>query len=216
MVVQSEPQRVLEIISLFKKKYPEARIALNFSSPLELLIATILSAQCTDERVNEVTKGLFIKYPTAKAFAEADLAELEQDIRPTGFFRNKAKSIKTCCRQLEQEFHGKVPNRMEELTKLAGVGRKTANVILGNAFHIPGIVVDTHVKRVAARLGLTKQKDPYKIEQELNAIVPENEWIQFSHLLIFHGRQICKAPKPLCPICPVAKLCPSYSLFVQK
>lgn len=210
-----EPQRIKEIISILKQTYPEAKTALRFSSPLELLIATILSAQCTDERVNKVTETLFARYPSAKAYADADLAELEEDIRSTGFFRSKAKNIKACCELLENKFHAQVPDRMEDLTQLAGVGRKTANVVLGNAFSIPALVVDTHVKRVAARLGLTRQKDPDKIEQELNEIIPQEEWIQFSHLLIFHGRQICKAPKPLCPKCPLARLCPSYSLFVH-
>lgn len=210
MTGHSEQERIFEIISILKKRYPEAKTALHFSTPLELLVATILSAQCTDERVNKVTEGLFAKYPSAKSYSEADLAELEKDIRSTGFFRNKAKSIKDCCEQLGKKFQGQVPNQMEDLIQLPGVGRKTANVILGNAFHIPGIVVDTHVKRVAARLGLVHQKNADKIEQELNEIIPQHEWIQFSHLLIFHGRQVCKAPKPLCSICPLAGLCPSY------
>jgi endonuclease-3 len=211
----SELQRINEVISILKKTYPDAKTALRFSSPLELLIATILSAQCTDERVNKVTEKLFVKYPSAQGYAQADLAELEQDVRSTGFFHNKAKNIKACCEYLESKFHGEVPNRMEDLTQLPGVGRKTANVVLGNAFDIPGLVVDTHVKRVAARLGFTRQKDPDRIEQELIKIIPREGWTQFSHLLIFHGRQICKAPKPLCPICPVAELCPSYSLFMH-
>ncbi|MEW6381289.1 MAG: endonuclease III [bacterium] len=206
----AESERISEIISILKSTYPEAKTALRFSSPLELLISTILSAQCTDERVNKVTRTLFAKYPSAKAYARADLAELEEDIRPTGFFHNKARNIKACCEHLEEKFQGEVPNRLEDLTQLPGVGRKTANVVLGNAFNIPGLVVDTHVKRVAGRLGLTSQKDPDKIEQELMSIIPREEWIQFSHLLIFHGRAICKAPKPSCPICPVARLCPSY------
>lgn len=209
-----QQEHLTELISILKSTYPEAKIALNFSSPLELLIATILSAQCTDTRVNEVTKNLFHKYPSAKALAEADLGELEEDIRSTGFFRNKARNIKACCTLIMEKFDGKVPNRLDDLVLLPGVGRKTANVILGNAFQIPGLVVDTHVKRVAARLGLAHSKDPDKIEQELNALIPQSEWIQFSHLLIFHGRQICKAPKPRCPKCPLAKLCPSYLLFV--
>ncbi|MEW5801528.1 MAG: endonuclease III [bacterium] len=213
MKIDAEPERIAKIISILKKTYPDAKTALHFSSALELLIATILSAQCTDTRVNEVSEKLFVKYPSAKAYAKADLTELEQDIRPTGFFHNKAKNIKACCELLESKFHGEVPEKIEDLTRLPGVGRKTANVVLGNAFHIPALVVDTHVKRVAARLGLTSQKDPDKIEQELMKIIPREEWTLFSHLLIFHGRQICKAPKPLCPRCPVAELCPSYSLF---
>jgi len=212
-ITPDDSKRISELISILKATYPEAKTALRFSSPLELLIATILSAQCTDERVNMVTKSLFAKYPSAKAYAQAKLAELEQDIRPTGFFHNKAKNIKACCEQLEEKFHGLVPNRLEELTKLPGVGRKTANVVLGNAFNIPALVVDTHVKRVASRLGLTSQKDADKIEQELMGIIPREEWILFSHLLIFHGRRICKAKTPSCPICPVAKLCPSYCTF---
>ncbi len=215
MKTNPEPDRVKEIISILKKTHPDAKTALRFSSVLELLIATILSAQCTDTLVNKVTEKLFVKYPSAQRYAQADLAELEQDIRSTGFFHNKAKNIKACCEHLESKFHGQVPNRIEDLTQLPGVGRKTANVVLGNAFNIPALVVDTHVKRVAARLGLTRQKDPDKIEQELIRIIPQEEWTQFSHLLIFHGRQICKAPKPLCPRCPVADLCPSYSLFVR-
>lgn len=215
MKINFEPDRVKEVISILKKTYPDAKTALRFSSSLELLIATILSAQCTDKRVNMVTEKLFIKYPSAQSYAQADLAGLEEDIRSTGFFHNKAKNIKACCEQLEKTFHGEIPHRIEDLTQLPGVGRKTANVVLGNAFNIPALVVDTHVKRVAARLGFTRQKDPDKIEQELIKIIPIEEWIQFSHLLIFHGRQICKAPKPLCPRCPVAELCPSYSLFVH-
>lgn len=212
MALNSEPNKIDKIIALLKKTYPEAKTALRFSTPLELLIATILSAQCTDARVNQVTEKVFAKYPTAKAYAEADLAELEQDIRSTGFFRNKAKSIKACCEQLEKRFQGTVSNRMEDLVKLPGIGRKTANVILGNAFHIPGIVVDTHVKRVTARLGLTNQKNPDKIEIDLNKIIPQDEWILFSHVIIFHGRQICKAPKPSCSICPLVEFCPKIGV----
>ncbi|MGA1874277.1 MAG: endonuclease III [bacterium] len=213
---QSEQQRIHDLIVLLKKAYPEVKTALRFSSPLELLIATILSAQCTDERVNKVTEALFRKYPSTRAYAEADLAELEQDIKSTGFFHNKARNIKACCEQLERRFQGRIPSRLEDLVQLPGVGRKTANVILGNAFQVPAMVVDTHVKRVSARLGLTRQKDPDKIEQELMAIIPRSEWIQFSHLLIFHGRRICKAPKPSCPICPVAHLCPSYKAYMEQ
>jgi endonuclease-3 len=213
---QSEQQRIHDLITLLKKTYPEAKTALRFSSPLELLIATILSAQCTDERVNKVTETLFRKYPSTGAYAEADLAELEQDIKSTGFFHNKAKNIKACCEQLERRFQGQIPPRLEDLVQLPGVGRKTANVILGNAFQVPSVVVDTHVKRVSARLGLTRQKDPDKIEQELMGIISRPEWIQFSHLLIFHGRRICKAPKPSCPICPVAHLCPSYNAYMKQ
>ncbi len=207
MEKQALQKRVKEIIKILSKEIPDSRIALKFSNPLELLIATILSAQCTDAKVNQVTADLFKKYRSAKDYAEVDLTKLEEDIRPTGFYRNKAKSLQKCCRELVTRFGGKVPQTLEELVGLPGVGRKTANVILGNAFGIPGIVVDTHVQRVSQRIGLTKNEDPVKIEFDLMEIVPREEWTHFSTLLIWHGRKICIARKPLCEICPIRKLC---------
>jgi endonuclease III len=203
----SNQKRVKEIIKILSKEIPNSRIALKFSNPLELLIATILSAQCTDVKVNQVTADLFKKYRTAKDYAEVNLEKLEEDIRPTGFYRNKAKSVQKCCQELVARFGGKVPQTLEELVTLPGVGRKTANVILGNAFGVPGIVVDTHVQRVSQRIGLTKNDDPVKIEFDLMEIVPKEEWTHFSNLLIWHGRKICVARKPLCEICPIRKLC---------
>ncbi|MDY6951252.1 MAG: endonuclease III, partial [Thermodesulfobacteriota bacterium] len=176
-------------------------------TPLQMLIATILSAQCTDVRVNEVTKTLFKKMRTAKDYTDVPLAELEEMIRPTGFFRNKAKNIKGCCTMLVNDYGGKVPKTMEELVKLPGVARKTANVVLGSSFGIPGIVVDTHVKRLSQRMGLTKEKDPVKIEFDLMALIPKANWIDFSHQMIWHGRSLCPARKPKCPECPLMKLC---------
>lgn len=201
---------VREYIRLFKKYYPDAHCALHHSNPEELLVATILSAQCTDDRVNIVTKTLFKKYPTIKDYAKADIAELEQDIRSTGFYKNKAKSIKAMATIVSEKYKGKVPRTLEELVELPGVGRKTANVVLGNSFGIAsGIVVDTHVTRLSNRLGLTKHKsDAVKIEKDLIKIVPEKDWIQFSHWLIVHGRQVCKARKPQCEVCFLQEICP--------
>ncbi len=201
--------RAIKVFDLLSKEYPSAKTALYFRTPVELLIATILSAQCTDTRVNQVTKDLFKRYHSAMDFAQADLSELEDVVRPTGFFHNKAKAIKTCCQEILERHGGELPNTMEDLTQLTGVGRKTANVILGNTFGIPGIVVDTHVKRLSHRLGLTQNKDPVKIEFDLMDLLPEERWTPFSHLLIFHGRKICAARKPLCPSCSLADLCPS-------
>jgi len=207
MKKESITKRVKEIIKILSKEIPDSRIALKFSNPLELLIATILSAQCTDVKVNQVTEGLFKKYRSARDYAEADLAEFEEDIRPTGFYRNKAKSILKCCQELVARFGGKVPETLEELVTLPGVGRKTANVILGNAFDIPGIVVDTHVHRVSQRIGLTKKDDPIKIELDLIQIVPKEEWTHFSNLLIWHGRRTCVARNPLCEQCSIRRSC---------
>jgi endonuclease-3 len=179
-----ETKRLKEIMKILSGVIPDARIALKFSNPLELLIATILSAQCTDIKVNQVTSDLFKKYRSAKAYSEVPLAELEKDIRPTGFYRNKAKSIQKCCQELVNRFGGGVPKTLEDLVTLPGVGRKTANVILGNAFGIPGIVVDTHVRRLSQRIGLTKNQDPVKIEFDLMKIVPQEEWTHFSNLLV--------------------------------
>ena len=210
MNTRDAKQRIRPIIRKLKKQYPEAATALEHGDPLELLVATILSAQCTDARVNLVTKDLFKKYRTADDYANADPRVFEQEIRSTGFFRNKTKSIIGMAQALVERHGGMVPSSMKELTALPGVGRKTANVVLGNAFGVDeGIVVDTHVKRLANRLELTSETDPVKIEQDLVQIVPKRDWTVFSHLLIHHGRQICSARTPKCEICPVNALCPS-------
>jgi endonuclease-3 len=200
-------ERAIALDKALKKIYPEAKISLDFTNPLELLVATILSAQCTDERVNKVTASLFKKYKTAKDYANAASAELEEDIHSTGFYKNKAKAICNCCSALTERHGGKVPSTMEELTALSGVGRKTANVILGNAYGIPGVVVDTHVGRISRRLDLTKEDDPEKVERDLMAILPKEDWVGFSHRVIQFGRQTCKAQKPLCGACPIFDLC---------
>jgi endonuclease-3 len=204
---QSDQRRVSEIIKILSKEIPNSRIALKFSNPIELLIATILSAQCTDVKVNQVTADLFKKYRSAKDYAESNLVTLEEEIRPTGFYRNKAKSIQRCCQELIKRFGGEIPKTLEELVTLPGVGRKTANVILGNVFGIPGIVVDTHVHRVSQRIGLTKNDDAVKIEFDLMKTVPKEEWTHFSNLLIWHGRKTCVARKPLCGTCSIRKWC---------
>ncbi len=201
-------ERAVEVLDILEKTYPHARIALDFSNPLELLVATVLSAQCTDVRVNQVTPVLFTRYRTARAYAEADLQELEGLIRSTGFFRNKARALVGAGQVLDEKHGGKVPETIEDLTALPGVGRKTANVILGNAYGIPAMVVDTHVKRVSGRLGWTRHRDPVKIEADLCSLLPRERWTDTSHLLIWHGRGICKALTPQCSICPVAHLCP--------
>ena len=199
-----------ETIARLKSAYPDARTALDWTNPLELLVATILSAQTTDVRVNLVTPNLFAKYPTAADYARADPAELEEAIRPTGFFRNKAKSLQGMARALVEDHGGEVPRTMAELVALPGVGRKTANVVLGNAFSIDeGVVVDTHVRRLSNRLGFTDQKDPEKIERDLMETVPREDWTVFSHLLILHGRSVCKSRKPECENCTLNDLCPS-------
>jgi endonuclease-3 len=199
--------RINNILKILKTSYPHVKTALKYKNPLEMLIATILSAQCTDVRVNEVTRVLFKKLKTADDYATVPVEDLEAMIRPTGFFRNKAKSIQGCCAALVQKHGGKVPDTLEALVKLPGVGRKTANVVLGSAYGVPGIVVDTHVKRLSRRIGLTDEKDPVKIEFDLMPLIPKKEWINFSHRLIWHGRQICHARKPKCPQCPLVKLC---------
>lgn len=199
-----------EILARLKREYPESRCSLNFESPLQLLVATVLAAQCTDERVNQATPALFRRCPTAREYAEIPLPDLEELVRTTGFFRNKARAVQNLGRTLITEHGGEVPSTMDELKALPGVGRKTANVVLGNAFgQNVGIVVDTHVQRLSRRLGLTEQTDAEKIERDLLPLVPQDDWTLWSHLLIDHGRKICKARKPECPICPVADLCPS-------
>lgn len=201
-------KRAKQIDKRLAKVYPHAETALDYKTPLQLLIATILAAQCTDKRVNELTPGLFKKYKSAKDFANADREDLEEDIRPTGFFRQKAKSIMNCCKKIVEEHDGNVPRTREEMVKLPGVGRKTANVVLGDCFDVPGIIVDTHMKRVSQRLGLTKNSDPTKIEFDLMDILPEDRWTPFSHEITLHGRNTCVARKPRCPDCEVENLCP--------
>jgi len=208
--VNPSPAPVPEVVARLKSEYPDARTELDWANPLELLVATMLSAQTTDVQVNRVTQSLFAKYRTAEDYAHADPSELEEDIRPTGFYRNKARSLRNMADALVEEHGGEVPSTMQELVALPGVGRKTANVVLGNAFGVDeGIVVDTHVRRVSGRLGLTENKDPVKIEQDLMKVVPEAEWTVFSHLLILHGRRTCKARKPDCPNCILNDICPS-------
>lgn len=199
--------KIRAILKLLAAHYPEAKCTLGFANPLELLVATVLSAQCTDERVNLVTPEVFRKYRTAADYAGAPLSDLEEAFHSTGFFRQKAKSIQQLCQTLVDKFDGHIPPSLDELVKLPGIGRKTANVILGNAFGIPGIVVDTHVGRVSQRLGLTTNKDPVKIEFDLMALVPQAQWTHFSHQLISHGRQICTAKKPKCPDCFLLPRC---------
>jgi len=202
--------RVLKIIELLEKEYPKAKTALHYTSPLEILVATILSAQCTDKRVNIVTKSLFKKYRIAEDYANADLAELEEAVRSTGFYKNKAKNIKRSGRMLVEKFNSQVPRTMNELLELPGVARKTANIVLSNAYGvIEGIAVDTHVRRLSKRLGLTENKNPDKIEADLMLIVPKNHWKRITDLLIFHGRNVCMARKPKCGACVLNKICPS-------
>lgn len=203
-------EQVHAIIAELRRLYPEAACTLNYTNPLQLLIATQLSAQCTDERVNIVTERLFKKYHTVEDFANASQEELEQDIRSTGFYRNKARNIRAACQRIISEYGGEVPRTMSDLLSLAGVARKTANVVLGNAFGVVvGFVVDTHVGRLSRRLGWTKNTDPTKVEQDLMRIIPQQDWLDLSHLLIFHGRAICMARKPLCARCTLNHLCPS-------
>lgn len=202
-------ERVKKILPLLKKAYPDAKTALNFSNPLELLIATILSAQCTDVRVNMVTKDLFKKYRSASDWAAADIKQIESAIKTTGFYRNKARSIKAACTDIARQHNNAVPDTIEELVKLSGVGRKTANVVLGNAFGEPAIACDTHVIRLSRRLGLSDNSDAVKLEFDLAELVPRSCWTLFSHLLILHGRNICKARKPDCKNCLISQHCPS-------
>jgi endonuclease-3 len=202
-------ERIKAILPILKKTYPDARIALHYANPLELLIATILSAQCTDERVNIVTEKIFKKYRNAEDWAKADLKEIESDIRSTGFYHNKALNIRQACNVIVGRFAGKVPDNMDDLVSLSGVGRKTANVVLGGAFGRPAITCDTHVIRLSRRLQLSQNSNPVKLEFDLADIIPRESWMLFSNLLIFHGRNICMARKPSCPVCPIAQFCPS-------
>lgn len=202
-------ERVKRIFPVLEKIYPRARTALRFVNPLELLVATILSAQCTDARVNMVTKEVFKKYRSAEDLAKADVKEIESEIKSTGFYHNKAVNIKGACAKIAEQFGGKVPDKMEELITLPGVGRKTANVVLGNAFGVPAIACDTHVIRLSRRLGLSANNNAVKLEFDLAEIVPEKDWTAFSHLLIFHGRNVCRARKPDCENCQICKYCPA-------
>lgn len=206
-----QKERIQKVLELLDEYYGTDIICyLDHENAWQLLIATILSAQCTDARVNLVTKELFVKYPGVEAFAGADLAELEQDIRSTGFYHNKAKNIIACCRDLMHKFGGEVPSSIEDLTSLAGVGRKTANVIRGNIYHEPSIVVDTHVKRISKKLGFTKEEDPVKIEFDLMKVIPKDHWILYNLQIIALGREICKAPVPRCEMCFLKEYCPEY------
>ena len=207
--LRQKQARLVQIHKRLAAAYPDAHCTLNFKNPLQLLVATILAAQCTDVRVNIVTRKLFTKYRTAKAYAQADPLLFQKDIASVGLFRNKTKSILDCTRLLLDRYSGKVPNTIEDLLTLPGVGRKTANVILGNVFGIPGIVVDTHVGRLSQRLGITEQTSPDKIERDLMPLLPKNRWTIFSHLLVFHGRRVCLARKPDCANCTLNDICPS-------
>ncbi len=209
-IAEAERARARQIVALLRQTYPDARCSLNFTTPLELLVATILAAQCTDERVNAVTAKLFLKYRVAADYADAPIEELEQAIRSTGFYRNKAKNVQAMARLLVREYGGQVPPAMDDLLRLPGVARKTANVVQGEAFqHVEGVVVDTHVGRITRRLGLTKEDDPPKVERDLMAVIDQPDWLNFSHLLIYHGRAVCKAPSPTCPGCVLLDLCPT-------
>jgi endonuclease-3 len=210
--IEEKRRRASAVFRRLARAYPDARCSLDYSSPLELLVATVLSAQCTDVRVNLVTPALFARFPDVEAFATAQGSELEKAIQSTGFFRNKARSIIACCQKLAAEHGGKIPATMEELVQLPGIGRKTANVVLGTAFGIPGITVDTHVGRLSRRLGLTGETDPEKVERDLMRLIPKKEWTSFSHRLIYHGRQVCFARKPNCPGCRLASLCPKVGV----
>jgi endonuclease III len=210
--LKQKKDRVKRIFEILDPLYTYEKTALEYRTPLELLIATILSAQCTDRQVNEVTKTLFKKYRKAEDYVKSPISELEGDIRPTGFYKNKAKSLKGCCQALLDLYGGVVPSTMEELLKLPGVGRKTANCVLGAVFNVPGVVVDTHVKRLAARLGLTNNDNPDKIELDVQELLPPEQWRRFSDILIYHGRAICKARKPDHDRCPIFRLCPSRGL----
>ncbi len=212
----TKKERYIKIKEILDREYPDATCSLHYKKPHELLIATILAAQCTDKRVNQVTKGLYKKYPDIKAFAEANYDELSEDIKSTGFFRNKAKNIIACAKKIVSDFNGEVPSDFDSLTSLAGVGRKTAGVVLGDAFSDPHLVIDTHAKRLAKRMGFTKAEDPYKVELDLAKIVPKKEQADFCHELVFHGRAVCTARKPKCEICPVNEYCKNALVFLAK
>jgi len=213
MTAVAEPirQRALQVVEHLAAAYPDAKCSLDYAGPFQLLIATMLAAQCTDERVNQVTPALFARFPTPAAFAEASLPEIETAIRSTGFFRNKARHIQGASRMIVEEFDGETPQAMADLLKLPGVARKTANVVMGNGYgQVEGVIVDTHVGRISRRLGLTTADDPVRVEQDLMALLPQSEWLAFNHRVIEFGRAICKAPRPHCAGCRLAELCPSY------
>jgi len=210
--LSSKSKQARAIYALLKRRYPNVHCELNFNSPFQLLVATVLSAQCTDKRVNMVTRDLFKVYPSAKAMSQANIRELQELIKPTGFFRAKAKNIKGLSLQILEEFNGRVPRTIEELTKLPGVGRKTANVVLGHAFNTPGITVDTHFGRLSRRFGWTQEEDPVKVEFEVGELIPQKEWTNLSQRMIWHGRRICHSRKPACGACPLSRLCPSYGM----
>ena len=215
--MKSVEKRVRGIIRVLQKAYPDSRTALRYKTPLQLLISTILSAQCTDERVNQITPSLFSKYRKASDFANADRNVLEQEIRSAGFYKNKAKNIVSTCEKIVAEFGGEVPDSMEKLITLPGVARKTANIVLSTCFgKAEGIAVDTHVRRLAERLGLSKNEDPVKIEQDLMSIVPKKDWLDFNYMIVNHGRKVCKARKPLCDECVIRKFCPGKNLVVSE
>lgn len=199
--------RAVKIIRVFKKSYPRAHTTLEYKDPLQLLVSTILAAQSTDVKVNEITKDLYRKYRNVEDFANADLKELEKEIKPLGFFRNKSNNIKNACRMIVEEYSSKVPDNIDDMLRLPGVGRKTANLVLGDAYGIPGIVVDTHCKRLSNRIGFTQNKDPEKIERDLNKVIPRDDWNLFCHQLVYHGRAVCKARKPGCEDCEVIRYC---------
>ncbi|GBD36650.1 Endonuclease III [bacterium HR36] len=213
---QQRRELARKVVETLRRLYPEAKCSLNYRTPLELLVATILSAQCTDERVNQVTPALFARFRTAADYANADPKELENYIRSTGFYRAKTRNIMACCRALVEKHAGELPRTLEALTQLPGVGRKTANVVLGTVWGIPGIVVDTHVKRLARRMGLTRHTDPDKIERDLMELIPQEEWVAFGHRMIYHGRQVCLARNPKCDQCPLNSFCPKVGVKRKK
>jgi len=207
----TDNEKIIQIISIFDRLYPNAECSLEYHSPLQLLISTQLAAQCTDARVNIVAKNLYNKYKTAEDFANADLEELEADVKSTGFYRNKSKNIIACCKILVEKYNGKIPDNMDQLLELPGVGRKTANLVLYEIYGVQGIVVDTHAKRLSNRIGLSKNDDPEKIEYDLQKIVPKSRWADFCHKLVFHGREVCKARKPECQNCEIRQFCNYYT-----
>jgi len=207
----NKKEKTIQIINVFDKLYPDVHCSLEYNSPLQLLLSTQMSAQCTDARVNIVAKTLYAKYKTAQDFANADTKELEENIKSTGFYRNKTKNIIACCKILVEKYNEKIPDNMEELLELPGVGRKTANLVLYEVYGVQGVVVDTHAIRLSNRIGLTKNKDPEKIEYDLQKIIPRSRWADFCHMLVFHGRAVCKARKPECEMCEISQYCTYYS-----